>query len=115
MPAELDQHPSANATQPPYLSGSVTVPKQELLAYYNPHFEMAADVTATIHAETESNGDQAPRTMGGVMSDSIGSGAGVGVGVGVMRVLDEELAWLEAEEEKIRKRKSELKALGERS
>jgi hypothetical protein len=32
-----------------------------------------------------------------------------------MRAPDEELAWLEAEEEKIRKRKSELKALRERS
>jgi hypothetical protein len=74
---------------------------------------MAADVTTTIHAETENDGDQAPPTRGGVMSDSTGSG--VGVEVGVMRAPDEELAWLEAEEEKIRKRKSELKALRERS
>jgi hypothetical protein len=72
-PAELDQHPSANATQPLYLSGSVTTPQQELPAYYKPHFEMAADVTTTIHAETENDGDQAPPTRGGVMSDSTGS------------------------------------------
>jgi hypothetical protein len=35
--------------------------------------------------------------------------------VGVTRVPDEELAWLEAEEEKIRKRKSELIRQGGRS
>jgi hypothetical protein len=43
IPAELYHHPDASANQPPYLSGSVISPHQEMQAYYVPHFEMGAD------------------------------------------------------------------------
>jgi hypothetical protein len=78
---------------------------------------MAADST-TFHPEAEDNSShvqransQFPSTVGGAKEILTGAGAGVGV----MRAPDEELAWLEAEEEKIRKRKSELVALSQRS
>jgi hypothetical protein len=108
MPAELDEHSSASAT--------VTSPHQELPAYYEPHFEMAADSTA-FHAEAEDSSShiqransQSPSTIGVATIST-----GVGAGLDIMRAPDEELAWLEAEEEKIRKRKSELIALGQRN
>ena len=47
-----------------------------------------------------------PSTVSGVARDAIGAG------LEVMRAPDEELVWLEAEEEKIRKRRSELQRLG---
>jgi hypothetical protein len=47
-----------------------------------------------------------PSTVIGVARDTIGAG------LEVMRAPDEELVWLEAEEEKIRKRRSELQRLG---
>jgi hypothetical protein len=106
MPSELDEHPSASAT--------VTSPHQELPAYYEPHFEMAAD-SMTFHAEAEDNSSLVQRANSQSPSTAGGATSSMGPGVEVMRAPDEELAWLEAEEEKIRKRKSELVALRQRS
>jgi hypothetical protein len=115
-PAELYHHPDASANQPPYLSGSVISPHQELPADYVPHFEMAADTPEKLHSKinnshSEMAGSQSPSTTRDATSTTISTGTGVVV----MRAPDEELAWLEAEEEKIRKRKSELTRLGGRS
>jgi hypothetical protein len=112
IPAELYHHPDASANQPPYLSGSVISPHQELPAYYVPH-EMAADTPEQLRSENdnshvERSDSQYPSTSRDATSTTISTGTRVGM----MRAPDEELAWLGAEEEKIRKRKSELTRLG---
>jgi len=106
MPAELSEGTSA----------TVTSPHQELST---PHFEMAAETPNAnmlqAQAELSANSYQTdiqkaafvyPSTVSGVARDAIGAG------LEVMRAPDEELVWLEAEEEKIRKRRSELQRLG---
>ncbi|KAH6713446.1 hypothetical protein BKA61DRAFT_74903 [Leptodontidium sp. MPI-SDFR-AT-0119] len=109
IPAELSQDTSA----------TVTSPHQELPTYYAPHFEMAADTPNAnmlqAQAEPSNNSYQTDIQRAASVSPSTISGAArdaVGAGVEVMRAPDEELAWLEAEEEKIRKRRSELQRLG---
>jgi len=108
MPAELSQDTSA----------TVTSPHQELPTYYVPHFEMAAETpnanmlqaqaepSNSYHTDIQRAASVSPSTVSGAARDATGAG------VEVMRAPDEELAWLEAEEEKIRKRKSELQRLG---
>jgi hypothetical protein len=58
------------------------------------------------HADIQRAASVSPSTVSGVTRDTTGAG------VEVMRAPDEELAWLEAEEEKIRKRRTELQRLG---
>jgi hypothetical protein len=74
---------------------------------------MAADTPEQLRSENSNShveraGSQPPSTTRDATSTTISTGTGVGV----MRAPDEELAWLEAEEEKIRKRKSELTRQG---
>jgi hypothetical protein len=110
MPAELSQDTSA----------TVTSPHQELPTYYMPHFEMAAETpnvnmlqaqaqveppTNSYHTDIQRAASLSPSTVSGAARDAIGGG------VEVMPAPDEELAWLDAEEEKIRKRRSELQRL----
>jgi hypothetical protein len=109
MPAELSHDTSA----------TVTSPHQELPTYYTPHFEMAAETSnanmlqaqgqaePSYHTDIQRAASASPSTVGGAAKE-----AAIGAGVEVMRSPDEELAWLEAEEEKIRKRRSELQRLG---
>lgn len=111
MPAELSQDTSA----------TVTSPHQELPAYYTPHFEMAAETPKanmlqaqaqaeppnnSYHTNIQRNASVSPSTVSGAVRDAIGAG------VEVMPAPDEELAWLDAEEEKIRTRRLELQRLG---
>jgi hypothetical protein len=111
MPVELDQYTSASTAEPPYISGSLTSPHQELPANYVQHFEMAADTDAALYAEDQNNSyyiqmanSQSPSATEGATSHAVDARGSVTV----MRAPDKELAWLKAEEEKIRKRKSEL-------
>jgi hypothetical protein len=76
---------------------------------------MAADTHEQIHAENDSHVERAGSQSPSTTRDETSTTISTGTGVGVTRVPDEELAWLEAEEEKIRKRKSELIRQGGRS
>lgn len=115
IPAELDQYTSASTAEPPYISGSVTSPYQELPANRVQRFEMAADTNTALYAKDENNSyhiqsgnSQSPSAIKGATSHIVDTPSRATV----MRAPDEELAWLEAEEEKIRKRKSELTGRG---
>jgi hypothetical protein len=76
IPTELDERPSASAT--------VTGLLQELPAYYEPHFEMAADST-TFHAEAESNSSHVQRANSQSPSTVEGTTTIVSAGAEVMR------------------------------